>query len=58
MPLALLEQRDDAAVRAWMTRSVVDAKSHEHRQQALRDIAVGDQLPTASSCSRASASNA
>ncbi|MDP1646652.1 MAG: EAL domain-containing protein [Rubrivivax sp.] len=40
MPLALLQERDDAGVLAWMVRSVVDAKSYESRLHALRDAAM------------------
>ena len=40
MPLSLLNDRDDAGVQAWMVRSVVDAKSYEHRLQALREAAL------------------
>ena len=40
MPLALLQEHDDAGVQAWMTRSVVDAKSYENRLHALREAAL------------------
>ena len=40
MPLSLLNERDDVGVQAWMVRSVVDAKSYEHRLQALREAAL------------------
>ncbi|HSQ71129.1 MAG TPA: EAL domain-containing protein, partial [Rubrivivax sp.] len=40
MPMALLQERDDAGVMNWMTRSVVDAKDYEHRLQALREAAL------------------
>ncbi len=39
MPLALLQERDDAGVQAWMVRSVVDAKGYECRLHALRETA-------------------
>jgi len=40
MPLVLLQDRDDAAVQSWMSRSVVDAAAYEHRLHALRDASL------------------
>ena len=40
MPLALLQERDDIGVRAWMARRVVDAEAYEHRLRALCEAAL------------------
>jgi diguanylate cyclase (GGDEF)-like protein/PAS domain S-box-containing protein len=47
MPLALLQGGDDAALREWMTRSVVDGAGYERRLRALERaalIATSDRL--------------
>jgi diguanylate cyclase (GGDEF)-like protein/PAS domain S-box-containing protein len=47
MPLELLQQRDDAAVQAWMARSVVEEGEYDERLQALRQatlISASDRL--------------
>ena len=40
MPVSLLQDRDDAAVQAWMARSVIDRKGYEHRLHALQEAAL------------------
>ncbi len=47
MPLSLLQQRDDAAVQAWMRRCVSDGAAYDVRLQALRQaslISASDRL--------------
>jgi diguanylate cyclase (GGDEF)-like protein len=47
MPLDMLQQHDDAAVQAWMARSVNDAQAYERRLQALRQatlVSASDRL--------------
>jgi diguanylate cyclase (GGDEF)-like protein len=47
MPLALLQERDDAAVQAWMRRCVNDGGGYDSRLQALRQatlISASDRL--------------
>jgi len=47
MPLSLLQERDDDGVRAWMLRSVVDARGWDRRLQALREatrVASSDRI--------------
>jgi diguanylate cyclase (GGDEF)-like protein/PAS domain S-box-containing protein len=47
LPPDLLAQRDDAAIQAWMHRSVLDAEAYERRLQALRHatlISASDRL--------------
>ena len=47
MPPDLLAGRDDAAIQAWMHRSVLDAEAYERRLQALRHatlISASDRL--------------
>jgi diguanylate cyclase (GGDEF)-like protein/PAS domain S-box-containing protein len=47
MPVALLQQHDDAAVRAWMSRSLVDPAAYENRLHAVAQatlIAATDRL--------------
>jgi diguanylate cyclase (GGDEF)-like protein/PAS domain S-box-containing protein len=51
MPVALLQHRDDAAVQAWMSRSLVDPAGYQQRLQALAQaslIAATDRLELAS----------
>jgi diguanylate cyclase (GGDEF)-like protein len=40
MPLDMLQQHDDAAVQAWMARSVVEPVAYESRLSALRQAAL------------------
>ncbi len=47
LPPDLVAQRDDAAIQAWMHRSVLDAEAYERRLQALRHatlISASDRL--------------
>ena len=51
MPVGLLQHRDDVAVQAWMSRSLLDAAGYEQRLQALAQaslIAATDRLELAS----------
>lgn len=47
LPMALLVQRDDVAVHAWMARSVVDGDGYETRMRALQQsvlVSASDRL--------------
>ncbi len=51
VPMALLQQRDDVAVQAWMSRSLVDPAGYQQRLHALAQaslIAATDRLELAS----------
>ena len=51
MPVALLQNRDDLAVQAWMSRSLADPAGYQHRLHALAQaalIAATDRLELAS----------